>query len=528
MAPHQEAPLLLAMKSFSKKNLYRFLILLTCGGVLILLYIFLTSFIENKIATKIVSLNGKAASVSVNLFSRTLNIENLELFPKDGTPYGLNLNKISITGLNLYQLLKNNEIRILEVNVTDGRFLYDKTLKAEEKKSNDSEIQKLFIQSIQFTNILSEIRTDTVINFSSILNFHVTGMSVEFDSTKKAVYSAEVFDGDLKKINISRNAGMYGMSVAGIHFSSEEKKIIIDSTLLIPNYSKYDFAHRKGEQVARVNLSVPKIVVEGISLEGMMDSLFTATKVEITSLDLHVFKDKRVPFLRNYNIPLPMESFLELPYSITVDSLVIKDSQVTIEEMAETGTKTGFVTFEHINAFSARFSNRNSKTDPPYTVLYAKGLMMGSGQIDAAFSFPLNGSLIYYTKGSISEMPFEKLNPVLENIARFRIESGKLNSLKFDFQYTDLESNGTMEIDYVDLQITGLKKDYETSGIKTILANTFVKNEKSKSLSKLKRTGSIHVERDRRRYIFNIWWRSILSGLKSTILGIEDKKNNKK
>jgi hypothetical protein len=203
--------------------------------------------------------------------------------------------------------------------------------------------------------------------------------------------------------------------------------------------------------------------------------------------------------------------------------LLIKDSRVTIEEIAETETKSGIVTFEHINASSARFSNRNSKKDPPYTVLYAKALMMGSGLISAAFSFPLNGSSVYYTKGSISEMPFEKLNPLLGNLVRFRFESGTLNNLKFDFQYNDLSSSGTMEIDYVDVKLTGLNKDHDKNDIKTLLVNTIVKNDKSKSLPIQKRTGAINAERDRRRYIFNIWWKSILSGLKSTVLGIEGK-----
>ena len=513
------------MKLSTKKSLYRFLILLSSGGVVILLFIFLTSYLENKIESKIVSLNGKVSSVYINLFARTLHVENLELFPKDGSPYGLNLKKISITGLNLYQILTSDKIIIHELNVQDGRLLYDKSLKVAEIVRSSLETQQVFIRNMKLTNILSEIRTDTVVNFSTLSNFTIKGFSIKADSLNEPVYSASAMDCELKNINISRSSGMYGMSVSSFSFKSDDKRIIIDSVLLIPNVSKFEFAHKKGEQVGRVNLSVPQIVVEGITLEELIDSVYSATKVEITSFDLHSFKDKRVPFRRDYNIPLPMESFLKLPYSITVDSLVIKDSRVTIEEIAETetGTKSGRVTFEHINALSGRISNRYSKKDPPSTVLYAKGLMMGSGLISAAFTFPLNGSPTYYAKGSIGEMPFEKLNPLLGNLIRFRIESGTLNSLKFDFQYNDLQSTGNMEIDYVGVKITGLNKDHDKSDVKTLLANTIVKNDKSKSLPIEKRTGVINAERDKKRYIFNIWWRSILSGLKSTVLGIEGK-----
>ena len=95
-----------------------------------------------------------------------------------------------------------------------------------------------------------------------------------------------------------------------------------------------------------------------------------------------------------------------------------------------------------------------------------------------------------------------------------------LNKLKFDFQYTDLRSAGTLEIDYEDLRITSLKKkNDDTNEIKTLFINAFVKNDKTRlSLSKLKRTGNIDIERDRKRYIFNVWLKSILDGLKSTVL----------
>lgn len=46
----------------------------------------------------------------------------------------------------------------------------------------------------------------------------------------------------------------------------------------------------------------------------------------------------------------------------------------------------------------------------------------------------------------------------------------------------------------------------------------------SKPAQKYQKAAQIDVERDRRRYIINIWWKSILDGLKSTVLGDKNKR----
>ena len=104
-------------------------------------------------------------------------------------------------------------------------------------------------------------------------------------------------------------------------------------------------------------------------------------------------------------------------------------------------------------------------------------------------------------------MSLHHLNPVLENLAFIRIESGRLNALNFDFDYNDKASKGSLTINYQDLKITGLKKEKskDESDMKTFLINTIVKNDKDKNMPIDKRTGTIEFERDRKRQIFNFW-----------------------
>jgi len=75
-------------------------------------------------------------------------------------------------------------------------------------------------------------------------------------------------------------------------------------------------------------------------------------------------------------------------------------------------------------------------------------------------------------------------------------------------------------INYEDLKFKGLKKEKsrEKDDLKTLLINTIVRNDKDKDVPREKRTGTISFERDRKRQIFNFWWKSLLSGIKGSVL----------
>jgi hypothetical protein len=520
------------MKFLRKRHLHYIFILLLVGGVLATTYVFLVSYAENKVEQNLVAVNGRSASFQIDLLARSLHFQQFEILPSPEVPIGLQLRRLDIEGINLYALLIDKTIVINNVRADSGKLLINRPIEEPvedaTKKTSSSKLNKFRIKNLSLNNISTELRTDTVINFSGVLVWHATEVTLERIAGKMN-YSLQTLEGSSREISINRNSGMYGLTMDQLHYSSKEQKLTIDSILLTPHYDKYEFAHKKGEQVGRVNLSVPKIIVEGIVLREIIDTVFTASKIEITSFDLHSFKDKRVPYVRTRHILLPMESLQKLSYPVSIDSLVIKDSRVTLEEISENGTESGTVTIDHINSAAGLITNQYKKGMPRDATLKASGMLMDQGEINAVFLLPLDGSPTYRTTGSISKFPFEKLNPALENIARIKIESGQLNNMKFDFRYTDIQSNGTVEIDYENLRIIGLnKKNDDQNDFKTLVINVIVKNTKDRTMTRLQRTGAINIERDRTRYIFNVWWKSILDGLRSSILGIEKNQDPKK
>jgi len=252
--------------------------------------------------------------------------------------------------------------------------------------------------------------------------------------------------------------------------------------------------------------------------------------IEIKSPKLHVYRDKRLPFIKEKNTPLPIAMIRDLKFGIAVDSIKIIDADITYEEFPEKGFHTGKITFERLNATLDHLTNRDHYPDHNQATLKVTSYLMGKGLIKVEFSLPYGKAQVYTAKGSLNNFSLYRLNPMLENVAFVSVTSGRLNQLAFNFDYTDRKSTGTVLINYEALKINSLTKeeDPEKNEIKTILLNTFLKKNKDEKLDKERRMGTIDFDRDRRRAIFHYWWHSVLTGIKSSATESPRKKEKDK
>lgn len=512
------------MKSGRKRKLVIVLICLV-GSIVILLVggVFLTNYIQGALQEGIGKQNGKASAITVNLFTRSIRVSDLEWKSQHDSANNkhhiIKAKSVSLNRVSIFQLLQNKSIHLHELIIDSGYIYFDKSKSKDTTgQSGSNPAYKEFeIKNIQLNNIEVRVISDSIERASAQVNGLLTDFKVKLDSS--TIYSAQTGELLVEKIQINRFSGMYGGSASRLLISSSKQSVEIDSLLLIPNYDKYEFGHKTGEQTARLNLSIPQVVIEGLQFEKLFEKSILASRIEIHSFDLYSFKDKRLPFLRKKPIPLPMESFLKLPWHISLDSLIITNSHISIEEFPEAGITTGIVTFDNVNASLALLNNRIKKNENPYTTLLATGQIMGTGKIKANFQLPLDGKSFYRATGSVSQISFNEFNSMLKT-ADLRSEGGQLNFLTFDFSYNDERSQGNLEIDYEDLRISVLNKNKSsTNTVKTILINAIVRSNKNQAKAPIKRMGVIDTERNKQKFLFNFWWISILDGIKSAMTG---------
>ncbi len=515
-----------------RKTLY--FILIVC---LTLLVVFIadyriSKYIEQEIQDRITLINAKAESIQVTLFRRTLKVKSLEWASNSDSSnlrqHSLRVKTLTARGISLYELFINNTIQFDKVTIDSGKFQFDRSSSSIFPKPGNLASPTFKFQTILLNAIETQVTLDSLVSFYALLNCTLKDLSIAKKEASKVDYRVKSLEGTINKVNISRQQGLYGLTIANILFNTDTGIITIDSTLLIPNYKKYKFAHRAEGQSGRINISIPQVRMTGIDFKQLADTICLISKIEINSFDLYYFKDKRFALSLN-NKPLPMVNFLKLPYSIRVDTIQIRNSHLVYEEFPKAGIESGSISFNNIQATLTNLNNRIRKDEPIMANLQATALLMNSGRINANFQFPLDGSLTYRAQGTISELPFSKLNPILKSIVDVRVESGYLNLLTFNFNYTDRVSKGLMQVDYEDLHVIILNKNKEsTNSIKTLIVNVFVKGKIDQSQTKVQRSAVIDIERDRTKSIFNVWSKSVLDGLKRSMLGGFVRKDKKR
>jgi hypothetical protein len=160
---------------------------------------------------------------------------------------------------------------------------------------------------------------------------------------------------------------------------------------------------------------------------------------------------------------------------------------------------------------------------------------MGQGKLSVETTLPWNTEKKSKMKGSLTGLSFAKLNSIVEPNANMEFESGTLNRIDFSFVYNDDVSSGEVALDYQDLKIVSYRSDEQIEkvekkrrnrnktdeelkkdNLKTFIINAFVvRKNLSENVPEEKRTGVIGFERDKSRSVFNYWWKSLFTGIKS-------------
>ena len=160
---------------------------------------------------------------------------------------------------------------------------------------------------------------------------------------------------------------------------------------------------------------------------------------------------------------------------------------------------------------------------------------MGQGKLAIETTLPWNTKKKSKMAGSLRRLPFTKLNSMVEPAANMEFESGMLNRIDFAFQYNDDASSGEVSLNYQDLKIVSYRTDEQIEkvekkkrnrkkseeelkkdNLKTFIINAFVvRKNLDENVPEEKRTGQINFERDKSRSVFNYWWKSLFTGIKS-------------
>ena len=517
------------------------IIVLVLGTIIIVASFIVSAKLEGKIFEKIEAAGFRAKSVSISLLNQSVALDSVVYLQPDSlqkNPHKLFIQKIKVNGIHVYSFLKKKELIIDHIVIHQGSIEYNKNFRIKKnsgKNSPDStnKIKSIRIKHFSVSELQTAVLNDTITESSAdINNFELSELKLAFK--QDTTYSVGAVKAELSNLLQSKKGSLHNFSVAKIIYNSNEEHLEADSFKINSDYNKADFARIAKIQKTRLDIILPKIVFEGIKQERFIsDSTLEVTRITIPKPTVHAYRDKRYPFVRDWIMPLPIEGIRRLPFKLKIDSILIQQADIAYEEFSEKGLPTtGTITF---NKLSASFAGLSTELKQPpknsFCTLVADCKVMNSGSLHATFRMPLNSTVNYQAYGNVINMDLKSLNPSLGNLTRIEISDGTLNDLRFNFSYNDDISTGEVLINYKGLKLEALKKEkksHETNKLLTAAINAIIKSDKDKSVDKSKRTGLIDIERDKKRFVFQFWWKSLLDGLQSTFINNGKKKKTLK
>jgi hypothetical protein len=209
-------------------------------------------------------------------------------------------------------------------------------------------------------------------------------------------------------------------------------------------------------------------------------------------------------------------------------------ADIGYKQFAEESIHPGRVFFTDLNGMIYNLTNDTLNENLSDTILAnldAKFMNRSKAAIQVKIPMASANQSIY-VNGTLASLDVRDLNIMTENVAFVRLNGGKIKSMEYHFTMDKNNSLGNMILVYDDLDISLINKDAgRSTGIKikvmNFIAKKFIIQSSNPSPGKPVRQGIISYPRNPEKFIINYGWKSIFSGIKSTI-GLQESGSIKK
>ncbi|WP_242929053.1 hypothetical protein [Pontibacter vulgaris] len=319
---------------------------------------------------------------------------------------------------------------------------------------------------------------------------------------------------------------LYALEVKEMRASMQNRSLSVDSLRLRPLYSKEQYASLFRYARDRIDLTVPGIEVQDISLRRLFNNQeIVAHKMLIRNPDVEIYRDNRLGIDPELRPPTLQSALRGAGFYIKLDTILVEKNNLKHPIIAMDGIKPAVFMLDNIRmqAFNVTNDTAIIRQNNMLTV-NASALFMGVSTLQAHFQFQLDHPEDRYTyEGTLESMDFKALNPLLENMVFIRVKSGKIHNASFKIEANGKEAKGHVHFPYNNLKVELLNKhDPNNPGLLLKAGSKFVNIFIIKSNNPSKwgrfRMGKVNKGRDPKRSVTYHVSQSIRDGVTSSLM----------
>lgn len=469
-------------------------------------------------------------TIHINLLTASMNFDsiliqyqpNQAIQPK----HEIYFSNAVISGINFFKLIGSKNFTASSFKMNNGKINLNKYLLNSRDSLPASVLLSVKIPFKNFSFGLIEINNIDVFESDSLhqiklMNANISLNDVAFKNIDSSFSKTNIAFSNVScgLNNISYNLpGYHALHIKSISLISKDSSLKIDSIKIIPQLGKIELGQKLGHQADYINAEISSVTAEHLDVRNFMNKKFYAGNLTINQSKIYFFRDRRLPREMKQQ-PMPLDYLKKIPAEVYIDHFNLKNTSVSSEEFPKDGLQIGYIKIDNVVISAAPFFNHPQQNNAS-VISHVKGSIMDAGTLEAS----INLSLITGNQnihGSINNLQLPAMNPSAENLGKFKVESGVLNSLDFNFIATNKKATGKIVGVYHDLVIDKLRLD-KNGNLKTAKLPSFalhhiiIPKNKDASLDIKHRTGTINYDRDPTRMVTFYLLKSLLNGIRDS------------
>lgn len=296
--------------------------------------------------------------------------------------------------------------------------------------------------------------------------------------------------------------------------------IHIGALRLLPLYTQEEFATLAPGHADWIQITSRDINGYGIDpYEWLIHKNFTADSLDIGAARIESYKNRNIAQEQRVK-PLFFQLLSKISDPVNIRTIGFRDVQAIYSELAPDKNTPGVIAFDKISGSFRGVTNRPKDSEQNIN-FEANGLFQHTVPMRLSISWPADTTEPHFVAiGELDSMALSLMNSITEPIADLKIDSGRLQRLTFRIEgdSTEAETELTMLYDNLQIELIHRKdgKIRERKLLSTVL-DDFVLIPDNPHLGQT-RIGTGTTLRNPYRSQFNYLWKSIETGIKSTLI----------
>lgn len=458
---------------------------------------------------------------TASVFATEISFSKIDL--KETVALQGNIQNVSVTGIKWVKFIFEKDISMESVTISNAKVKV-RILDSDSLETDRSEqAVKFEFGEMNLLESVVEVSSSDKSEFISSIKL----LSIESLNLAGGNYNAESIRFEFGSTVYNTGNGQYKMGWVSADNTGPDKIIYIDSLSVLPQHKPHEFFKHEKYQTDRFEMVAPIVHIIPTNILLQSDAYNLDFNINLTNAYLSVYRDKNLKRKENDIKPFLQQILNDVPIEMQVDSVILDGCNIIYAEQAEGVQKPGIVNFTNLKAVILNVHTSTNATGK--VSVKAEADLMEKGKLNASIDFPY-GEKYFNCNGSLLNLPFVSLNPVSGPLGNVLFSNGKISSMYFNFRANSDSSKGDMKLTYENLNFALVSKNSRdstgiVSKVLSFIADDFIVPEANPDSKGVFMNGKIGEQRNEERFIFNYMWKSIFSGVKSTVLENNRKKS---